>query len=315
MFGSATPAIVNEGPKTENVLNVIEVNKRDNWLELKVDIETNAKGNSTESEHKINSSVKICLKVIQAKATEVPKQSQQYNQFAFGAQKQVDIFKPNILLLFKFVKTHSNDDTMYSIICNSIGLGLLDKAFCTDNDSWFLIRETTSPKFSFNIIFTMTIIKSENPFKALYEDTELMDFKLIGDAGSEVKVHGAVLAAQSPSIMKMIQEKTIKDNTIEYSGVNEKTLQDFKSYIYLYVLPKEDIEQLLLLASRATMVELERKCIGQIMATLTATDVYRITEFAQQHKIHELYLNVLEYIQNGKIKVSDIRNCLKLSNA
>ncbi|XP_013175950.1 PREDICTED: uncharacterized protein LOC106124047 [Papilio xuthus] len=297
------------------MLNVTEVNKRDNWLELKVEIENNAKSTSTKTEHDINSSLKICLKVLQTKTRDILKQTQQYPyQNVFAPQKQVEFYEANILLLFKFVKTNTNDETMYSIICNSIGLGLLDKAFCTDNDSWFLVHETTSTKLSFNIIFTTRIIKSENPFKALYEDIELMDFKLVGEAGSEVKVHGAVLAAQSPSIMKMIQEKSIKDNTIEYSGVKEKTLQDFKSYIYLYVLPQEDIEQLLLLASRATMAELERKCIGQIMASLTATNVYRITEFAQQHKIHDLYLNVLEYIQKGKIKVIDIRNSLKLSN-
>ncbi|XP_013136073.1 PREDICTED: uncharacterized protein LOC106101393 isoform X2 [Papilio polytes] len=312
MFGQRT--LSQPTTSCEIMLNVTEVNKRDNWLELKVDTDVNAKSTSTVSEHKINTSVTIGLKVLLAKVTAFASRTSVdvYNRGTLGVQIPNESYK--ILLFFKFVKTDSNDETIYSIMCNSIGLGLLDKTFSTDNESWFLVHESASSKLSFNIIFTTRIIKSENPFKALYEDTDLVDYKLVGESGTEVRVHGAVLAAQSPSIMKMIQEKTIKDNTIEYSGVKDKTLQDFKSYIYLYTLPTEDIEQLLLLASRAAMVELERKCIAQIMASLTPSNVYRITEFAQQHKIPELYLNVLDYIQNGKIKVTDIRSCLKLAD-
>ncbi|XP_068622058.1 uncharacterized protein [Battus philenor] len=288
-------------------LTVTEESRQENHVELKVNIVENANQLfCTDNISSINSAVSIHIRVLYTKRNNTTAQT-----VSFGSTIPQQSCVTQMYVLFKFSKKSVTDHSVYSIICTSVELKLADKEFFTDNDTFYLVNEVNSTTFTFNIALTAKVVNKGNPFKALYDDNELVDFKLVGENGSIVKVHGAVLAAQSPTVMKMVKDKTITAGLLECNDMQEEILQHFKEYLYLSVLPKDNLNQLLLLAMKFEMKDLEQKCIENIMNNLTPSNTYSWIEFAQKNNIFNLFFGILDYIQAGKIKVSDIKKSLK----
>lgn len=219
----------------------------------------------------------------------------------------------NNMLFVRFVKLREGDDLTYTLKFNSKALGITNKSFFTNDDTWHLIYESKDPEYSFDVTVKIDIVPSIGPFVSLYEDTELSDFELKGEDGS-VHTHRAVLAASSPVLSRMLSGtwRESKEGRVDVPGTSKMTLQHLKDYIYLHTLPETGLEQLLLTASYYMMPVLEQKCVDKLVNTMTVKTAFELLEFATKHKVERLVLAILECVQSGAVKVNDMRDhCLR----
>ncbi|KAL0820642.1 hypothetical protein ABMA28_006477 [Loxostege sticticalis] len=218
----------------------------------------------------------------------------------------------NILLFVTFVKLRQNDDLSYALKFTSKELGIADQNFFSDDGTWHLIYHHQSYRCSFDVTVTMDVVPSACSFASLYEDAELTDFELRGEDGS-VHMHRAVLAASSPVLRRMLcgTWRESSEGVVDVPGTSRTTLQYLKDYVYLRTLPETGLKQLLLLASYYMMPLLEQKCVNKLVSTMTAETTCDLLEFAIKHKATRLVLEILECVQSGAPKVTDIRgHCL-----
>ncbi|CAH0401517.1 unnamed protein product [Chilo suppressalis] len=211
----------------------------------------------------------------------------------------------------RFVKLHKEDDLTYTIKVNSKELNITDKNFISDDGTWHLVQDNIKQQnYSFIVTAHIDITPSACPLALLHDDTELTDFELKGEDGS-ISIHRAVLAAASPVLKAMLsgkwQEST--DAKIEKLDTSKAALQNFKDYLYLGTLPYADLEleQLLVLASYYMIKDLEQKCIFKLVGMITAENTCDLLEIAGQLKVRRLQLAILECVEEGVIKVDDIR--------
>lgn len=165
------------------------------------------------------------------------------------------------------------------------------------DDQWYMLDITLSIETSGNKYL----------FKVLYTDEVMVDFELFGENGS-VKVHRAILAEASPVLHTMLtgEWRESKEGRITISGISKRTLQDFKNYLYLNVLPDKHLEPLMLLSSLYMMPELEHKCGEKMLEDLRATNAWKILHFALNNDLKWLGLNVLKCIGKGFVDVDEI---------
>lgn len=186
-----------------------------------------------------------------------------------------------------------------------------------NEDKWYaisefdLIRTVGTTNQIIKCILSVSLDENSmkrNPFASLYSDTSLTDFELRCENGS-IPVHKVALAVASPVLKTFLESKNnwLEHSFYKFSETDLSTLQHLKDYIYLDVLPKEGLENLLLLASCYMMDELKHQCILEILSKITPENALKISEFAVVHQITELYLEFLKRVQNGTIKVAEIQ--------
>lgn len=215
----------------------------------------------------------------------------------------------NNLIFVRFAKLHPEDDLAYTIRLSSTEFGITNKTFISDEGTWHLIHELKKQQFTFDVTVQMDIVPISSSFSSLHNDTDLTDFELRGEDGS-VQMHRAVLAAASPVLRRMLggtwRETT--EGHVDVPGTSKLTLQHLKDYVYLHTLPDTGLEQLLLLAAYYMMPDLEQKCVDKLVNSLNANNACDLLEFAAKHKLTRLLLAILECVQNGAVKVSEMRD-------
>ncbi|CAH0401516.1 unnamed protein product [Chilo suppressalis] len=228
------------------------------------------------------------------------------------ASKDVNTSTFNNLIFVRFVKLHKEDNLTYIIKVQSKELSITCKNFKSDDDTWHLVQDNIkSQNYSFIVTAHIDISPSACPLALLHDDTELTDFELKGEDGS-ISIHRAVLAAASPVLKAMLSGKWREstDGKMDKLDTSKAALQNLKDYLYLGTLPKVilDLEQLLLLASYYMIKDLEQKCVFKLVSMITAVNACDLLEMAGQHKVKQLQLAILECVEEGVIKVDDIRN-------
>ncbi|XP_045537422.1 uncharacterized protein LOC123721774 [Papilio machaon] len=211
------------------------------------------------------------------------------------------------LIFVKLYKVRTDDDLTYTMTLSSKHLEIENKTFPCDDGTWHLIKELQNPNFAFDISVVMNIVQCAT-FAALYDEVDLMDFELRGEDGA-VRMHRAVLAAYSPVLRRMLNGswRETAEGHVDVPGTSRKTLQHLKEYMYLHTLPDTDLEPILVLASYYMMHELEQMCANRLVGALVAENVCELLHFAAKHRLTRLLLAVLDSVQNGAIKVKDVR--------
>ena len=211
--------------------------------------------------------------------------------------------KWTIGLSAKFINI-KNDFSIYALLSSKT----LDiQNMCINADStwhWIIGKSVTNPIFN----FSFTIDTQSNKLKLLHDDEELTDFELRGDDGS-VKVHKCILATVTPVFQSMLQGdwKETRNGYIHLEGMPKTALQDFKRYIYLNTLPPTVSEHVLIIAMRYQITDLEMACTKTMIEGLNAENVCDLLDFAVAHKCDRLKIAILECVQNGSIKVDEIK--------
>ncbi|KAI5632796.1 BTB/POZ domain-containing protein [Phthorimaea operculella] len=191
----------------------------------------------------------------------------------------------------------------------------------SDNEIWQVVHESAGLISEFDLKFVLDFSRSTCPssgFSFLEDDTELTDFELRGVDGS-VHVHKAVLAGFSPVMKTMLngQWKETKEGAIEIPNTSKETLQHLKDYMYKQRIPATGVEKLAALASCYLMSDLEDRCTIQLLSTLSSTNLTDLLSFSVKHNMEKLMLAILENVQNGVVKVDDMkeRYCEKLKES
>ncbi|XP_013162561.1 PREDICTED: uncharacterized protein LOC106114033 [Papilio xuthus] len=213
----------------------------------------------------------------------------------------------NSFIFVKLYKIDKDDELKYNMNLSSIYLNIDNKTFPCDDGTWHLVTELKTLHFTFDISVVMNILQGSS-FATLYDEVDLMDFELRGEDGA-VRVHRAVLAAYSPVLRRMLNGswRETAEGHVDVPGTSKKTLQHLKNYMYLHTLPDTDLEPIMVLATYYMMHELEQMCVDRLVSALDAENVCQLLQFTAKHRLTRLLLAVLESVQNGVIKVIDIR--------
>lgn len=207
----------------------------------------------------------------------------------------------------KFKKVVQNDLQNYTIKVSSEKINIKDNIFLTDDLAWRRIGEALNcDRIDLDFTFEVdSLLSSITPFKHLYDDTELTDFKIVGNGGS-VEVHKAVLASFNPEFNQKLSflEKLVNKKETEAS---KETLEHLKTYMYLQILPQDGIKQLAELAIHFDMTDLVTKCCIKLLNKVTADNVLSVLEFGATHKLHKLTIGILKYVESGYVMVDDIK--------
>ncbi|XP_026323194.1 uncharacterized protein LOC113232638 [Hyposmocoma kahamanoa] len=211
------------------------------------------------------------------------------------------------IYFIKFKKAVQNDQQIYTLKVSSEKFKIKDSIFLTDDIAWRKIGEALNcERIDFDFTFEVdSLMTSITPFKHLYDDTELTDFKIVGESGC-VEVHKTVLASFSPEfnqnlsfLDKLLNKKETK--------ASKETLEHLKSYMYLQILPQDGIRQLAELAIHFDMTDLVTKCCIKLLNEVTPDNVLSLLEFATTNNLHKLTIGILKYVQSGYITVDDIK--------
>ncbi|CAB3257313.1 unnamed protein product [Arctia plantaginis] len=179
-------------------------------------------------------------------------------------------------------------------------------------DIWHFVCSNGSCTGTGTISVEVNLETLSSPCASLYEDTELTDFKLLGDDGY-VLLHKAIAAAYSPFFKNMFlgQWKETTEGVIEVSGISKATLEHFKEYMYLGTFPDTCLTQLLLLAKFYMMEDLESRCLFKLRSQVTKDNVFDLLEFAVTNKQTRLLYEILDVAQQGDLKVDELEEFQK----
>lgn len=212
-------------------------------------------------------------------------------------------------LFAKFVKTSVTDPMDYQLQL-SINKLVSQDCLSTYDTHYRIVHECemNTYQYSFSInasVFTIDVFMS---FASIFDDDDLTDFELRGSDGS-VRMHKSILAAASPVLRRMLagEWKETKEGCVDIPGMSKITLQNFKEYLYTQRLPKTGIEDILLLAVLYLIPDLEQKCVHELMGTLNAENALTLLKFSIENGSSRLSLAILECIQNGSVKVMNMR--------
>lgn len=229
-------------------------------------------------------------------------------------EQRTNSYGPGHIWIFgKFVNITSKSSIC--IYFSSEALNITNKHISA-NSEWHLLPDKYVTTFKFDVYFTVDImINTLKKFKILYLDEKLTDFELRGDDGS-VKIHKFMLAAASPVFYTMLQGdwKETNNGNMHLERMSKATLQHFKQYIYLNTLPPTVSEQILIIAMRYDMPDMETIYIKNLIENLKAENVHDLLEFAVTHKSVELTEAILGSVQYGFIKVDEIKKKRKEIN-
>lgn len=148
----------------------------------------------------------------------------------------------------------------------------------------------------------------------LYKDEDFTDFNLSCAEGS-VAIHKSHMAAHSDVFKTMLSQewKETKEGLIQIPGVTLQTVQNLKKYMYLGVLPDDDLQSLLLIASCYLMEDLKAECVLKLSQTVKPEDLYNLFKFAVVNELPELTFAIMK--GTPEKVVEDAENiCMKRNN-
>lgn len=125
---------------------------------------------------------------------------------------------------------------------------------------------------------------------SLYGDTQLSDFKFIVE-GQEFHIHKNILAARSPVFHKMFtgnfQEK--KGKTSEIFDASKEAFSELMRFIYVGKIRdlEKHVEELLGLADRYEVSDLQKVCELKLMANLKDENAESIFQLAHRHQCNK----------------------------
>ncbi|KAI5633541.1 BTB/POZ domain-containing protein [Phthorimaea operculella] len=177
----------------------------------------------------------------------------------------------------------------------------------TNSRIWQLIG---APKCNAECLHLKLIRDKCVPFKELYVDTDLPDFKLFGGSDDDTKgvtFHRNVLAHSSPVLKSMLlgNWKETRQGNVQLALVSGNTLQHFKDYIYLDNMPylPMDCAKLLCLAGYymlKQLPELERNIAKKMESWFCPQNLWEWLEFCVQHKNTQMLVMRLRHFQDAK---------------
>ncbi|XP_013136076.1 PREDICTED: uncharacterized protein LOC106101394 isoform X2 [Papilio polytes] len=225
-------------------------------------------------------------------------------------------------LFCNFKKDEGSDKTYMADVSLKTKTNSTKKTFHINDSTWRLLIEPTTLNFAASFELTVTLRLFDQilrPFALLYEDLKSTDLRLIGKDGT-IEVHSAVLIAYSPVFNRELCEKA-QESSRPYElilpHVKQSTLQHLKDYIYLNNVPDSplsNVTDLINFATEYKMKELSQLCTQKLVTIAVAENFYELTCFALNNDMNEVFFDILELIENGKIRTEDIQNCSKIDS-
>ncbi|KAI5633491.1 BTB/POZ domain-containing protein [Phthorimaea operculella] len=214
------------------------------------------------------------------------------------------------------VKPYTLDHLSYSRYSHWYNINKENNIFSTNSNIWQLICVHISDNVE-DLNLKLTPNKCV-PFKKLYDDADVTDFKLFGETDDTygVSFHRNVLALSSPVLKSMLlgDWKETRQGNVQLALVSKNTLQHFKDYIYLNNIPDLPIDcaKLICLASYymlKRLPDLKRDVAIKLESVFSPENLWEWLELCVQHKNTLLLDMRLQHLQYGdKQTIADMDN-------
>lgn len=137
-------------------------------------------------------------------------------------------------------------------------------------------------------------------FGSLFENGEFSDFTL-AVGGEELRVHKAILAAQSPVFAAMFQHDMLRENKQNRAAITDtdcRVLKEMLVYMYSGSSPniREMAKDLLVAADKYDLDGLKAMCEEVLCSTLVVDNAAESLEFADKYRATQLKAQALHLI-------------------